>query len=55
VVGRRERVRPTTRGEVTGSRTGAHAHARGRRFTGTEYVDSIRGDLNERLSRLGIE
>ncbi len=28
---------------------------RGRRFTGTEYVDSIRGDLNERLSRLGLE
>jgi hypothetical protein len=28
---------------------------RGRRFTGGEYVDSIRGDLNERLGRLGFE
>ena len=28
---------------------------RSRSFTGAEYVDSIRGDLNERLSRLGLE
>ena len=28
---------------------------RGRGFTGGEYVDSVRGDLNERLSRLGLE
>jgi Arc/MetJ-type ribon-helix-helix transcriptional regulator len=28
---------------------------RGRRFTGAEYVDAIRGDLNERLRLLGIE
>ncbi len=28
---------------------------RRRRFTGSEFVDSIRGDLNERLSRLGLE
>jgi hypothetical protein len=28
---------------------------RGRRFTGAEYVDTIRGDLNERLRRLGLE
>ena len=27
----------------------------GRRFTGTEYVDSIRSDLNARLNRLGLE
>lgn len=27
----------------------------GRRFTGAEYVDTIRGDLNERLRRLGLE
>ena len=26
-----------------------------RTFTGAEYVDSIRGDLNERLRRLGLE
>ena len=26
-----------------------------RRFTGAEYVDAIRGDLNERLRRLGLE
>lgn len=26
-----------------------------RRFTGAEYVDTIRGDLTERLRRLGLE
>jgi hypothetical protein len=34
-----------------------HASAgswRGRRFTGAEYVDTIRGDLNERLRQLGL-
>ena len=28
---------------------------RDRRFTGGEYVDAIRGDLNERLRGLGLE
>jgi Arc/MetJ-type ribon-helix-helix transcriptional regulator len=28
---------------------------RGRDFTGAEYVDAIRGDLDVRLSRLGLE
>ncbi len=28
---------------------------RGRRLTGAEYVDALRGDLNERLRRLGVE
>jgi hypothetical protein len=28
---------------------------RGQAFTGSEYVDSVRGDLDERLSRLGLE
>ena len=28
---------------------------RNRRFTGAEYIDAIRGDLNERLRRLGLE
>jgi Arc/MetJ family transcription regulator len=28
---------------------------RGRSFTGSEYVESIRGDLGKRLSRLGLE
>jgi len=28
---------------------------RGRDFTGSEYVDSVRGDLGDRLSRLGLE
>ncbi|MFN2629785.1 MAG: ribbon-helix-helix domain-containing protein [Gaiellaceae bacterium] len=28
---------------------------RDRRFTGAEFVDSLRGDLNERLTRLGLE
>ena len=27
----------------------------GRSFTGAEYVDTIRGDLNQRLRALGIE
>lgn len=27
----------------------------GRRQTGAEYVDALRGDLNERLRRLGVE
>ncbi|MGH2759859.1 MAG: CopG family transcriptional regulator [Actinomycetota bacterium] len=27
---------------------------RDRSFTGKEYVDTIRGDLNKRLSRLGL-
>ena len=27
----------------------------GRDFTGSEYVDSVRGDLTERLGRLGLE
>jgi len=26
-----------------------------REFTGAEYVDAIRGDLNDRLRRLGLE
>jgi hypothetical protein len=28
---------------------------RSRAFTGSEYVDSVHGDLSERLSRLGLE
>ena len=28
---------------------------KGRRFTGSEYVDALRGDLNERLRRVGLE
>jgi predicted transcriptional regulator len=27
---------------------------RGRDFTGADYVDAVRGDLNERLGRLGL-
>ena len=27
----------------------------GRRLTGADYVDAVRGDLNERLRRLGVE
>ncbi len=27
---------------------------RGRGFTGSDYVDAVRGDLNDRLSRLGL-
>ena len=27
----------------------------GRRLTGEEYVDALRGDLNQRLRRLGVE
>lgn len=28
---------------------------RSRTFTGAQYVDAIRGDLNQRLRRLGLE
>lgn len=28
---------------------------KGRPLTGAEYVDALRGDLNERLRRLGVE
>jgi hypothetical protein len=28
---------------------------KGRSFTGAEYVDAARGDLNERLRRLGLQ
>jgi Arc/MetJ-type ribon-helix-helix transcriptional regulator len=28
---------------------------KGRSFTGAEYVDEIRGDLNDRLQRLGLQ
>jgi Arc/MetJ-type ribon-helix-helix transcriptional regulator len=28
---------------------------KGRHFSGAEYVDAVRGDLNERLRRLGLE
>jgi Arc/MetJ-type ribon-helix-helix transcriptional regulator len=27
----------------------------GRSFTGAEYVDAIRGDLNERLRKIGLD
>jgi Arc/MetJ-type ribon-helix-helix transcriptional regulator len=27
----------------------------GRRLTGADYVDAVRGDLSERLRRLGVE
>jgi hypothetical protein len=27
---------------------------RGRNFNGADYVDAVRGDLNERLGRLGL-
>jgi hypothetical protein len=27
---------------------------KGRRFSGSEYVDALRGDLNERLRRVGL-
>lgn len=27
----------------------------GRRFSGSEYVDAVRGDLSERLGRLGLD
>jgi len=28
---------------------------KGRRFGGSDYVDSLRGDLNERLRRVGLK
>jgi Arc/MetJ-type ribon-helix-helix transcriptional regulator len=56
----RRAVRATFGRQGKDERLGAlHASAgswRGRRRTGAEYVDAIRGgDLNERLTRLGVK
>lgn len=44
-----------TKAEKLNSLDASAGSWRGRRFTGAEYVDAIRGDLNERLRRLGLE
>lgn len=55
----RRAVRATFGGSDGGDRLAAVQQAAGlwrdRSFTGAEYVDAIRGDLNERLRRLGID
>ncbi len=56
----RRAVRTTFGGQAKEERLGALSASagswRGRRRTGAEYVDSMRGgDLNERLARLGVK
>jgi Arc/MetJ-type ribon-helix-helix transcriptional regulator len=45
----------TTKAEKLQALDASAGSWRRRRFTGAEYVDTIRGDLNERLRRLGFE
>lgn len=40
--------------ERTAALKGSAGSWRGRDFTGADYVDAVRGDLNDRLSRLGL-
>lgn len=55
----RRAIRHTFGETPTGEKLRALQEASGiwkdRTFTGAEYVDAIRGDLNERLRRLGFE
>jgi len=55
----RRAVRATFGGGEASERLAALQQAAGiwsdRPFTGAEYVDAIRGDLNERLRRLGVD
>ena len=55
----RRAVRATFGGSDGSQRVAAVRQAAGiwsdRAFTGAEYVDAIRGDLNERLRRLGLD
>jgi hypothetical protein len=55
----RRAVRSTFGEKTKEERLRALEHSAGswkdRSFTGAEYVEMIRGDLNERLRRLGIE
>jgi Arc/MetJ-type ribon-helix-helix transcriptional regulator len=44
-----------TRGEKLRALDASAGSWRGRRFTGAQYVDTIRGDLSERLRQLGLE
>ncbi|PZR69964.1 MAG: antitoxin [Solirubrobacterales bacterium] len=44
----------TTTAEKLGALDASAGSWEGRRFTGAEYVDAVRGDLNERLRRLGL-
>lgn len=46
--------RPSAEDRLAALRSGAGLW-RDRNFTGAQYVDAIRGDLNERLRRLGLE
>lgn len=44
-----------TKAEKLQALTASAGSWRGRAFTGAEYVDAARGDLDERLRRLGLE
>jgi hypothetical protein len=45
----------TTRAERVRALEASAGSWRGRRLTGAEYVDALRGDLNQRLRRLGVD
>jgi metal-responsive CopG/Arc/MetJ family transcriptional regulator len=44
-----------TKAERLRALAGSAGSWRSRTQTGADYVDALRGDLNERLSRLGVE
>ena len=44
-----------TRGERLHALDASAGSWSGRRLTGAEYVDTLRGDINKRLRRLGVE
>jgi Arc/MetJ-type ribon-helix-helix transcriptional regulator len=45
----------TTKAERLRALDASFGSWRNRRLTGADYVDALRGDLNERLRRLGVE
>jgi hypothetical protein len=44
-----------TKGDKLDALAASAGSWRGRGFTGSEYVDAVRGNLDERLARLGLE
>ncbi|MGH3049919.1 MAG: ribbon-helix-helix domain-containing protein [Gaiellaceae bacterium] len=46
---------PLSTGEKLEALEASFGAWKGRSFTGAEYVDAIRGDLNDRLRRLGLD
>ena len=50
----RESFGTTTKADKLRALRASAGSWKGRSFTGAEYVDGIRGDLNDRLRRLGL-